>query len=70
MYRLASEAPVFREMLTGLEAFLEPPSVSVLRPCTHTYLRKALCHTRPFAGARDKWRINVYVTESLTHTND
>ena len=39
VYRLAPEAPLFKRMLTGSEAFLEPPGASGLRPCARTHLK-------------------------------
>ena len=49
VYRLVPEAPLFRRMPMGPEAFLEPPSVSGPP-------KKALCHTRPVGGTYDKYR--------------
>ena len=39
---LAPEAPLFRRMLTGSKAFLEPPDMSWPQPCTRTHLKKGL----------------------------
>ena len=46
IYYMAPEAPLFRGMPTGPEAFLEPLGASGLRPCARSLLKKALCHTR------------------------
>ena len=56
VYRLAPEELLFKGMLTGPEAFLEPPDMSRLWPCARTHLKKALCHTCRFGGVRDKYR--------------
>ena len=42
VYRLASEVTLFRGMLTGSEAFLEPPGVSGLRTIYRTNLKEGL----------------------------
>ena len=42
VYCLASEAPLFRRMLTGVKAFLESLGVSELWPCAQTHLKKSL----------------------------
>ena len=41
-------------MPTGSEAFWGMPDISGLRPCARTHLKKTLCRTHPFSGARDK----------------
>ena len=46
----ASFIAFFRGILTGSEAFLEPPSMSGLRRCARTHLKKALCHIHPAGG--------------------
>ena len=43
----------FMEMPTGPDAFLGMSDMSAIRPCTRIHHKKALCHTRPFGGARD-----------------
>ena len=55
-YRLAPEAPPFRGMPTGLEAFLKMPGACGLRPCARTHLKKALCHIHPVGGTEDNYR--------------
>ena len=49
----APEAPLFRGMLTGPDAFLEMPGACGLRPGAWTHLKKTLCHTRPVGGTED-----------------
>ena len=56
IYRLAPEACLFRGMPTGPQAFLKMPGTCGLRPRARTYLKKALCHTRP------RNRVNRYLT--------
>ena len=53
---LAPEVSFFRRIPTGPEAFLEMSGVSGRRPSAWTHLKMALCHTRPFSGACDKYR--------------
>ena len=47
------EAPFFSGMPTVPRAFWGMSGVSRLRPSPWIYLKKALCHTRPFGGACD-----------------
>ena len=42
VYRFANEAPLFRQIPTRPEAFLEPPRVSGLQPSGPTHLKKGL----------------------------
>ena len=44
------------ECRQGLEAILELPRVSGIQPCTRTYLKQGLCHTRPDGWTVDKIR--------------
>ena len=46
--------PFLGGMPKGPEAFLEPLGVSGLWPCDRTYLKRALCHTRPVGETCDK----------------
>ena len=45
-----------RGMPTGNKAFYEMLGVFRLQSNARTHLKKALCHTRPFGGACDKYR--------------
>ena len=45
VYHMAPEVPLLRGMLTGPEAFLCSPGVSVQRLFAKTHLRKVLCYT-------------------------
>ena len=42
-------------MPTGPKVFLTMPDACGLWPCVWTHLKKALCHTRSFGGACDKY---------------
>ena len=52
VYRPAPEAPLFRGMPTGSEAFLELPLVLGFGPATGPTLKTALCHIRTLVGRR------------------
>ena len=54
-------------MPTEPEAFLEPPGVSRLQPCTWTHLKKALYHTRPVGGTIDKYLIHLGQSKVLQY---
>ena len=56
VYRLVPEAPFFREMPTGSEAFLRMPACLGYGPAPGPILKKVLCHTRPYGGTVDKYR--------------
>ena len=69
VFCLVLEAPFCWGMLTRPESFLRKPGVSRIQSCARTHLKKGLCHTHPFGGARNKYMLHRW-KKYMDHKGD